>query len=52
MRHRIAVRTLPWPRRPLPSRAQVTAGAPAEAVTREQMAVFLTATFGLRLYGP
>jgi hypothetical protein len=25
---------------------------PSQAVTREQMAVFLTATFGLKLYGP
>jgi hypothetical protein len=25
---------------------------PADAVTREQMAVFLTQTFGLTLYGP
>jgi hypothetical protein len=25
---------------------------PAEPVTREQMAVFLSATFGLELYGP
>jgi hypothetical protein len=25
---------------------------PAEPVTREQMSVFLSSTFGMRLYGP
>ena len=52
MRHRIVVVTLLLAAAAAPSRAQVTAGAPSDPVTREQMAVFLTATFGLRLYGP
>ena len=40
------------------ARRGITAGCgggnycPAQAVTREQMAAFLTTTFGLTLYGP